>query len=158
MSYAAAVSQPTTSHARPPAGLLRRTSPLIAAGLVLVVLGTFLPWLRSGSVERNSYATGGALHDLIGGGGASGLALDAWPFVSLACAVATALLVLGLSRAGALLGALAGLAAGAVATIALTVRSGFTVAPARLGPAVTLAGAVITLLAAVPVIILGRTR
>jgi hypothetical protein len=91
-------------------------------------------------------------------GGKIGLALDAWPFVSLTCAAAIALLVIGVTRAGALLAAFAALAAGTVGGVALTVRSGFTVAPARLGPAVTVAGAATTLLVAMPVIILGRTR
>jgi hypothetical protein len=30
-----------------------------AAGIVLLVVGTFLPWLQSGQVQRNSYKTGG---------------------------------------------------------------------------------------------------
>lgn len=151
------MSQRTALRARPLAALRGRAVPLIGTGLTLVVAGTFLPWLRSGSVERNSYATGGALRDLLGNGGRIGLALDVWPFVSLACAAALGLLILGVSRGGALLAVVVALAAGALGVSALAVHTGFTVAPARLGPAVTATGAALALLAAVPVLILGRT-
>jgi hypothetical protein len=32
-----------------------------AIGLVAIVIGTFLPWLRSGTQDRNSYQAGGAV-------------------------------------------------------------------------------------------------
>lgn len=110
------------------------------AGLVCVVIGTFLPWLYSGSRSRNSYATGGALRRLLGIDGLGGAALAAWPFVAFACAAAIAALLLGLARTAALIGTLAaaGAATGAIAMLAAG-GSG-TVRPANVGPIVTLLG------------------
>ena len=111
------------------------------AGLVCVVLGTFLPWLYSGSRSRNSYAADGAVRRVLGVGDVGDAALTAWPFIGLACGVAIAALLLGLLRTAAVVGlaAAAGATAGAVAT--LTADGNGIVRPASVGPIVTLAGA-----------------
>ena len=49
-------------------------------GLAVIVLGTFLPWLRSGTVLRDSYESVGALRTLVEGGVLTTL-LTAWLFV-----------------------------------------------------------------------------
>lgn len=118
------------------------------AGLVVTVVGTFLPWLHSGTATRSSYAAGGAARRLLGLDGALGAALVAWPFLGLACAVAAALLLLGRLVAGAALALVCALVAGAAAVVVLGRDAGGLVGPAGLGPGVTLAGAVLTALAA----------
>jgi hypothetical protein len=111
------------------------------AGLVCVVIGTFLPWLYSGSRSRNSYAAGGAVRRVLGVDGIGDAALAAWPFVGLACGAAVAALLLGLQRTAAAIGVLAaaGAAVGAIAMLAAD-GSG-VVQPATVGPIVTLIGA-----------------
>jgi hypothetical protein len=132
----------------PPAHVrVRPAEAALGVGLVTVVVGTFLPWLRSGSVTRNSYATDGAMRRLLDSDGALGSLLAAWPFVSLACAAAIALLLLGLTRSGAVVGLIAAGSAGTVAVAVLATDSHFIVRPAPAGPTVTLGGAVLAGLA-----------
>lgn len=102
--------------------------------------GTFLPWLRSGTVERNSYAAGDALRRVEHLPAALGALLDGWPFLSFLCAVAAALLLLG-ARGWALgLGAFCAVVAGAVAGVVLARGSGGLVRAESTGPVVTLTG------------------
>lgn len=116
-------------------------------GLLLVVVGTFLPWLYSGSVTRNSYATGGALRRLLAPSGMFGALLDAWSFLPVGCAAAIALIVVRHALAGCVVALVMSLAAGAAAFTALTHDTDFLVRPATAGPAVTAAGAVLVWLA-----------
>ncbi len=111
-----------------------------SAGLVCVVVGTFLPWLYSGSRSRNSYATDGAVRRLLGVDGLGGAALAAWPFVAMACAVAIAALLVGLLRLAALVGMVAALGAAAGAVAMLAADDSGAIRPANLGPMVTLVG------------------
>ena len=53
-----------------------------AVGLVTIVLGTFLPWLRSGTHERNSYQAGGAVRRLVEPSATVDHLLALWPFIS----------------------------------------------------------------------------
>jgi hypothetical protein len=120
---------------------------LLCAGLAVMVLGTFLPWLRSGRATRNSYATDGAVRRLLQLNGGLDAALQAWPFLSLACALAAALVVLGRHRIGAGVAAVAALGAGVVAGGALLASSHGLLRPTVTGPAVTLTGSILTLIA-----------
>jgi hypothetical protein len=130
----------------------------VGAGLVLLVIGTFLPWLESGQVSRNSYAAGGALRSLLQPDGLAGFVLDVWPFVSAAAAVALALLVLGRILLGAAVAVLAALAAGAVAVATLAAPGHGLIRAATLGPVVTLLGSAVAIMAtAVTVIVLVRS-
>jgi hypothetical protein len=129
-------------------GRLRRTvaAAALCCGLAVLVIGTFLPWVRSGRTDRNSYAGGSALRRLVDVAGPLDAVLRVWPFVSLAAAGAIALLVLGRRRSAAALAALAALPGGAGAAWALsTVRHGL-IRPAGLGPTVTLIGAGVTVI------------
>lgn len=117
---------------------------VVYAGLVVLVIGTFLPWLRSGRATRNSYATDGAVRRLLDVDGFTGAALRVWPFISLLCAVAVALVLLGRHRLGLLLAAVAAVAAGPVAGWALSAPSRGLLHAATAGPAVTLAGSIMT--------------
>jgi hypothetical protein len=131
---------------RPAASHAERT--LGVAGLVALVVGTFLPWLGSGQAERNSYETGGALKRLLGLHGPAEAAVSAWPLIGLVCAAVVAISAVGLRRSAALLALLTALAAGAVAITALLVDGKQFIRPVSLGPVVTLAGATAVLLAA----------
>ncbi|WP_236808908.1 hypothetical protein [Amycolatopsis albispora] len=73
-----------------------------AAGLVLAVVGSFLSWFRSGSVNRSSYQVVGLIDrfDLTDNTFVV-LALRVWIVVPLLAAAAIALLVLGATRTGA---------------------------------------------------------
>ena len=106
-----------------------------------VVVGTFLPWLYSGSRARNSYAAGGALRRVFDVGGLADAALAAWPFVGLACATAIATYLIGLRRVAAVVGLVAAAAATAGAIAMLTAGANGIVRPADAGPIVTLVGA-----------------
>jgi hypothetical protein len=125
-----------------------------ASGVVLLVVGTFLPWLESGSVSRTSYQAAGALRSLVHTDGPARLVLHAWPFVSAAAAVAVALLVLGQRLFGAIVTALAGLAAGTVAIATLAAPANGLIRPATVGPLVTLLGSAVAIIGATATLIL----
>ena len=127
-----------------------------ATGLVVLVAGTFLPWLSSGHDRRNSYQTGGALQRLLGLQGILDSAVSAWPFVGLLCAGVIAIFAAGLRRCAALLALLTALAAGAVALTALRVDGNRFAGPVTLGPTVTLVGAIFVLAAATLVLASSR--
>jgi hypothetical protein len=113
------------------------------AGLAVEVSGTFLPWLRSGTALRNSYAAGGVLRRLLGASGALGGLLRAWPALTLLCAATVAAYLLGARRAATLLGALAALAGAAAAVTALVLRAARYPEVVVNGPVVTLIGATV---------------
>jgi hypothetical protein len=121
-----------------------RTSAIVG-GLAAVVVGTFLPWLRSGSALRNSFRAAGLINRLLQPPGAAGALLAVWPGVVFACAVAVAALVLGMRRVGTLIAALVAIAVGAVATTTLLLPARSFASVAMIGPAVCLAGAVLAL-------------
>lgn len=119
-----------------------------ASGLVVLVAGTFLPWLRSGQVRRNSYQAGGALQRLLGVHGVLDSAVSAWPFVGLLCAGIVATYAIGCHRCAALLALIVALFTGAVALAALRIGGNRILRAAALGPSVTLLGALAVLAAA----------
>ncbi|HVV24227.1 MAG TPA: hypothetical protein VHF06_32630 [Pseudonocardiaceae bacterium] len=131
---------------------------MAAIGLVVLVAGTFLPWLRSGSVLRDSYQSAGALRDLVGGTPA--VVLGAWLFVIPACGLCVALYALRLRRVSAglscLVSAVVGTAAGLV--VVQGTDPGSLIGPAATGPAVTLIGATVALAGAIAVLASPRGR
>lgn len=102
--------------------------------------GTFLPWLRSGSVDRNSYDSIGLLRRLDRIHGIAGPFATIWPFVTLGCTAAAAGVLFGLRRAAAALALVSAAFAAAGAGYALT-RSAPFVTIRLPGPVLTLAGA-----------------
>ena len=121
------------------------------AGLALLVAGTFLPWLQSGSVLRNSYQTIGIARRLTAlGEGVLGAVTAAWPAVGIAAALCVALYVLGARRTGAITTLLLAVFAGTMATLAMVLLPGSesTVRVIAIGPMVTLGGAVLALVGA----------
>ena len=119
-----------------------------AFGLITLVVGTFLPWFHSGSVERHSYQAASLAGRLsLVDSAFAGAALRVWFAVPLLAAAGIALLALGLVRVGA---TIAGLLAIFVGTVALLgcVQSGTTNAPIGItptGPIITVAGAIVAL-------------
>jgi hypothetical protein len=124
-----------------------------AAGLLTMVLGTFLPWLRSGEVRRNSYASFGLLRRLIGFHGAPETLLRAWPLLGAVCAVVVVLAAAGLLRVAALLALVVSAWAAAVSDAALARQPTAGVRVENLGPIVTITGAVLTAAAAIVILV-----
>jgi uncharacterized membrane protein len=123
-------------------------APLVGAlGLVVVLIGTFLPWLHSGAATRNSYQTGGAVRRLIGTTGFVDDLLRLWPLVAVACAAAAALYLVGLRPLGTLLAGLSAVAAGAASIGALATTATSYAQVSLVGPVVTLIGATLVALA-----------
>lgn len=123
-------------------------APLVGAlGLIVVLIGTFLPWLHSGTATRNSYQTGGAVRRLIGTTGFVDDLLRLWPLVAVACAAAAALYLVGLQALGTLLAGLSAMAAGAASIGALATTATSYAQVSLVGPVVTLIGATLVALA-----------
>lgn len=119
---------------------------LVTAGSVVAVVGTFLPWLRSGSRNRSSYA----IFDLVerlgfAPGGAMSWSLRLWPLVPLLL-VAGAVTAWSAHRDRRLFAMHLGLSAFVVAWLTAT-SVGLLLAPdvalfrVGAGPAVTVIGA-----------------
>lgn len=125
----------------------------IAVGGSVAVVGTFLPWLRSGSVDRSSYE----IFDLVdrlgfAPDGPVGWMIRLWPVVPLLFAVAGAVqFTMSLAPVWVwtrrLAPIVAAVYAGGVAAV-LRVAPDAGLVRFRYGTAVTAAGAVIVLLAA----------
>lgn len=124
-----------------------------AAGLLTTVLGTFLPWLRSGEVQRNSYASFGVLRRLIGFHGAAEMLVLGWPLLGAASALIVVLAAVGLQRVAALLALLVAAWAAAVSGGALAREAAAGIRVERVGPIVTIAGAAAIAAAAIVILI-----
>lgn len=130
------------------------------AGLAVLVIGTFLPWLRSGSVLRDSYQSAGALRGIVSGLNAqAGALLTAWTAIIPCCAVCVAGYAVGLRRAAAVLGLIVSVVVGTAAGLVAVQGGGDgLIGLVPTGPTVTLVGATIVLAGAVIVVICPRTR
>jgi hypothetical protein len=125
-----------------------------AVGLITSIVGTFLPWLKSGSTTRDSYEVL-SLRDLAGLDGVAGSVVT-WVWVGLTplAVVAAGLYVVRFRRFAACVGLLFGTIGGTVALLA-TVQGdskGALVGISIAGPALTLAGAVLTIVGAITVL------
>ena len=127
-------------------------------GLALIVAGTFLPWLRSGEVARNSYASAGSLQRLVDVHGAAGTLISAWPFLGLVCAGVATGFAIGMHRTAAAAALVPALFAGTMSLAALFAPAGRFASAVATGPTVTLAGATIVLVAAILVFTVNRTE
>ena len=131
-------------------GVLRArvVSCLIAGtGLVLVIVGSFLPWVVSGTVRRSSYAIVGIVDRLgVAGDGIVGILVAGWPFVGVLCMTPVVAACLRWWRTSGLLGALVGLTAGLLSfgiVVLAAGRSGLGVRLDPIGPAVIAAGSIL---------------
>jgi len=120
-----------------------------AAALIVTVVGTFLPWLRSGEVRRNSYTSFGLLRRLIGFPGPAELLLLAWPLLGAVCAVVVLVAIAGRPRFAAALALLVAAWAATVAGGALAHDPVGIVRVDALGPIVTLSGSAMAAVAAI---------
>ena len=138
---------------------LRRLLPVLGAGLagvgvVLVLIGTFLPWFRSGTTHRDSYQAIGLIrfYRLLDGSPLS-LLLDVWVGLAPAITVCVVAYALGLRRTAACVAGVVAVLTGTVATVAIVqVDDGGLLGVAGTGPAVTLTGSALVLLGAVGVL------
>ena len=117
-----------------------------AVGLVTAVVGTFLPWLKSGSVQRNSYAAGGAVRRLLRLDHTLYDLLAAWPLIAIVAALAVAATVLGRPVVGLALALLVAAAGGTCAGVVLTVHGNRYAQVVTTGPRTTLVGAMLVAL------------
>lgn len=109
----------------------------------MIGAGGFLPWVRSGTVSRDSFELAGVLdrhgHD---GGSLLGVVLSAWIVVPLGCVLCVAAYLLGRPRLAALLSITISLFAGTVGVWAYVVGSNVsgTIVAVSTGPVTTAAG------------------
>lgn len=127
---------------------------LLGAGLVTIAVGTFLPWVRSGSVLRDSYESIGVIRSIrVLDGSQLALVLDAWVAlipVSTLCMIGYAL---GFRRSAATTSCVVAIISGTVAGAAIVLGGGEEVrlGISSIGPTTTLVGAVLALIGAVGV-------
>ncbi len=136
-------NHPTGGDSRGSAGrsLFWRLSWLV--GVALLLAGTFLPWLYSGTNAKNSYQLAGAGQRRLALPSWAEAVLGGWPFLGPIWAVLAVLFLLGLRRTSAALSILLAAVIGlmAVAVIALTAGlAGTYVSGALSGPIVTTIG------------------
>jgi hypothetical protein len=111
----------------------------VAAGVAVV--GTFLPWVRSGTRRRNSYDVFAIVERLgYSASSAVGWCLKLWPLFPLLAVVAVTALWLRWIRTAAVIASLTAVAGGVVAIAVVRAgRSGLV--SAAYGPWVTIVGA-----------------
>ncbi len=125
-----------------------------AVGLITGVAGTFLPWLRSGTVTRDSYQVL-AFRDFAGLDGTSGEAVRAvWVGITPLAVACLVLWLVRLPRFAACSALVFGTIAGTVAALAAVQGSneGALVGISSTGPIVTLGGAVLGIAGAITVL------
>jgi hypothetical protein len=122
---------------------------LLAVGVVVMVAGTFAPWLRSGQVTRNSYRTAGLAQRLLDLHGVAGAALDAMPLLALLCAVGGLLFMFGYRRTALILLTALALLLAALSVAVLVAPASSEVAVTDSGPVITLGGALLAVFAAI---------
>ncbi len=144
--------------------ILRIGAVLAGAGLITAVIGTFLPWLVSGGVLRNSYAIAGIVHRLGLVENPVGAAiLSSWPLFPPVATVAFVAGILAWWRTAAVITAVFGLPAALIGAGALVVAGGggggsAGIGVAYSGPLTTLVGGGSALAGATVVLIGSRRR
>jgi hypothetical protein len=131
---------------------------LAFAGLAVVLVGTFLPWLRSGEALRDSYQSVDVLriqppNNLIG------VLLYAWLAVIPLCSVSVALYALRLRGTSGLVACLVGLL-GLLSAVLAMVNMGSpadAIGFSPIGPIVTLCGAAAALVGGIVVVGAGQS-
>jgi hypothetical protein len=110
---------------------------IVTSGALLALVGSFLPWLRSGERLRSSYQLQAAVRHIgLATSGPSYWVLVGWPLLPVALAVAVALFLRRAGLAERLVILIVAAYASGVAAVALR-----TPLPATVGVPVTLAGA-----------------
>jgi hypothetical protein len=130
------------------------------AGLITGVTGTFLPWLRSGKVDRDSYEVL-ALRHIVGLDDSLGNFIAAvWVGVTPLAVLCVLLLVGRFRRIGACCALIFGTITATVAALAAVQGGdgGSLVRISLTGPAVTLCGAVLAVAGAITVLTASNRR
>jgi hypothetical protein len=125
-------------------------------GAVVMIAGTFAPWLRSGRIDRNSYQAAGLLERVLDIDGWAAHALDALPLLPVSCAAAIALSLFGWRWLAVIVVGVVALGLAALSAALLLAPGSREISVAGFGPAVTLGGAVLTLAAAVSSVVFHR--
>jgi hypothetical protein len=139
------------------AAAARRRGPAVvtmAIGAGVTVIGSLLPWVRTGGARRNSYDLF-SLVDRLGFApdGPVGAALRWWPLMPLLATVGVVAAWWGLVRVGGGLGLIAAGYSGAVA-VAIT-RAPSNLVRVELGAAVTVGGALVLAGGAIAALVVG---
>jgi hypothetical protein len=118
------------------------------AGAVLALVGTFMPWLRSGTRRRNSYEIFSLVERLgFSRSGAIGWGIRLWPIVPFLLASAVTLLWFPRKWITPVVVALAAVYTGVVSVAVRSAPSSSFIAP-QSGSVVTLVGTIVLALAA----------
>ena len=119
---------------------------LAGSGLVLVVVGSFLPWVISGTVSRSSYAIVGIVDRLgVAPDGTVAFLVELWPWFGALSVAPVIAGILRWWRVSGILCVLFGIVAAALSlgVLILAGGRGGTVRLAPIGPAVMAAGAIL---------------
>jgi hypothetical protein len=140
---------PTRAQSRTPTRLGRGAALLAAAGLALVATGTFLPWVVSGSVLRDSYESISVLRaiDALDGNPLE-LVLDGWMMIIPVITLCVAGYAFGFHRTSATISTILAIICGTIAGAATVVGGGEDVAVgvAVAGPVTVLIGSLLTVI------------
>ena len=133
-----------------------------AIGLVCVLIGSFLPWLVSGGVRRDSYAIVGIVGRLgLAGSGFAATALSFWPLLGPVVMLPVIAAILRRWRIAAVTAMLIGLITGLTSGGVLIVASGHRamgIGVENQGPVCTAIGAAAAILGALVLLIRAPTR
>jgi|SRR6266545_577711 len=132
-----------------------------AIGLIMVAVGTFLPWLKSGAVLRDSYESISAIRTIgIIRDSPLNLVIDAWTMIVPVITLCVAAYAFGFRRSAATIAAVVAIFCGTVGGGAAVESSGdeASLGIAGTGPTVTLIGGVLALLGVIGVFIGRRAR
>lgn len=127
-------------------------------GLVLILVGAFLPWLISGTVRRSSFAVAGVADRLGVADGLGGTLIAAWPAICAGFVLPVLVAAFRCWRTAGLLTVVLGLLAGGLAGSALWFGLTGSASVVRLdltGPSVMLTGALLFIAGGVALL---RTR
>ena len=137
-------------------------SVLSLSGSVVVVVGTFAPWLTSGGVDRNSYAIAGIVDRLgLAGHGFGAVALNGWPFVGPIAMLGLIAAILRWWRTSAWIAMAFGVLAGIIGGGVMAVAGGHAAVGIMLagaGPTITVIGAALSIVGGSVVLVPGRRR
>lgn len=125
---------------------------LTAVGLVAVGIGTFLPWVKSGTVLRDSYQSIAVIRTIkVLDGSPLALVLDAWTLLIPAITLCVVGYALGFRRSAATISAVVAIISGTVAGSATVLGGGEDVrlGISSTGPVTTLIGSVLALVGVV---------
>ncbi|ACU97248.1 hypothetical protein [Saccharomonospora viridis] len=128
---------------------------LTVLGLVTAVIGTFLPWLRSGNVHRDSHTAAAVIGQLLPSDTNVAVLLRAWNVLPLIATVCVVLLVLGWWRTAAIPTVMFSITVGTIAGLSSvqSTGAGSPVAITLPGPLTTTVGAALALLSALGILV-----